>query len=445
MSHTRTRSLLSLAAAFALAACDKSAVDAATDGTSTGTDAVDLRVDFPAPPEGGIQFLTEDFVIPANSERMFCQYLTYDGPTVGMHAQQAYQSEYGHHVTLNGTSISPLDKPDGTVEDCTGNSTDTMADVEPLLIGGDVTGLTLPTGFAAYLESGQRIVLQSHYVNTSDDDILVKDAINLDVLAPDAVETWAAPFAFALDHNPIPVGAVDYELSFDCTWNTSGNLLFLGGHMHEWGSSFAVDDTLATGGEPARVYEVATWDAALRDAPTYNDYAMGEFAVAAGDTFKTTCAWTNDTDHELDFPEEMCAAFGMYYPAQAPFICSPDLRRAGRLRRRRHPRDGQRRHRDGRPHVHQRVDPGVAAVVRVLVVSRQRHRRARPPRPGRRVRLARERGVGRRSHGHPGGPRRRRRQLPRPEARRERRNHGRSDARRRRARARRAAARARLD
>lgn len=47
-------------------------------GDDTATEAVDLRGDFPAPPDGGIQFLTPDMTIDAYTEKLWCFFDTYE-------------------------------------------------------------------------------------------------------------------------------------------------------------------------------------------------------------------------------------------------------------------------------------------------------------------------------------------------------------------------------
>ncbi len=302
--------------AFALfAACS----EPTTDPSSNEPEVVDFVTEFPAAPTGGLEWVTPELIVEPQSDVMFCTFDTYTGPTIGLHAQYGWQSPFGHHVTLNETTMSPLDQPDGATVDCSGASTETMVDVQPIMVGGDVSGITLPDGQAAYLSTGTRIIIQSHYVNTTTDRIRVKDAIQFATIPEADVETWVAPFVYVNTDHPIPAGGT-LSIDFDCTWDTDVNLLFLGGHMHEWGTAYSVDHTPA-GGATSRIYDIPVWDTEYRDAPLYNNYAMGEFPVAAGDTFKTTCSWENDTDDTLAFPEEMCATFGMYYPGKTPWIC----------------------------------------------------------------------------------------------------------------------------
>lgn len=301
----------------------------ATETPDSTDAAVDVRRDFPAPPEGGMQWVSPEYVIPPYSEVQMCSFDTYTGPTVGVSAQWTYQSEGGHHVVLTSTTSSEREFPDGTVFDCTEADDLPMTDLEPLFVGGvigseenDYIGeLVLPDGMASQLKEGTRIVLQSHYINTTDEPILVQDAINAAVVEPDQVETWAAPFVHVITEHPIPAGGV-FDRQFECAWEDDYEVLFLGGHMHEWGQSFYTDMTTADG-KTERIYEVAEWDALMRDAPPYIDFEPGEFSVKAGDSFTTSCTWNNDTSRVLDFPEEMCVTFGMVYPAKVPVVCSP--------------------------------------------------------------------------------------------------------------------------
>jgi hypothetical protein len=292
--------------------------------------AVDKIREFPEAPEGALVWETPVWEIPAYSERQMCVVHTYDGPDIGLHAQYNYQSPFGHHLTVFGTNATERTLAEGHEWDCTSSETLSMADMDPILIGGDIAQdpngvlntFILPDGMAASLQSGQRIVLQSHYVNTTADDILVQDATQIEVIPAEEVETWAAPLVNTITEFSIPANTPDYELKFDCTFEQPYTMLYLGGHLHEWGTRFSVDYT--KGETQERIYEVAEWLPEFRDAPLYESYDNGAFEVAAGDTFTTTCAWNNNEDHALQFPQEMCVTFGMVYPSKVPVICDAE-------------------------------------------------------------------------------------------------------------------------
>lgn len=291
-------------------------------------DAVDLRRAVPAPPEGGLQLVTPDYVIEPYTEIALCWFSTYVGPTAGVHAQWSFQSQYGHHVALDATNTGAYEHADGDVVECTGEDALQVATLVPLLVGG--TGATygpegpegelvLPQGMAVELEQGQRIIVQSHYLNSTDAPILVNDAINLELVDPSEVATWTAPFVHSA--TALSIGEGPQALEFDCAWQGDVDLLFLAGHMHESGTSFETALTRADTGQTESLYRVADWDPAYREAPPVNEYAKGGMRVHAGDAFTTRCAWDNDSGGVLGFPEEMCLTFGMAYPARQPIVC----------------------------------------------------------------------------------------------------------------------------
>lgn len=301
-----------------------------SDSDTAGDGPVDLRMDLPEAPEGGLQFVSPDLVIPAYSDKEFCTFFTYEGETVGMVSQGMYQSEYGHHVTINGTNADPGEYPDGETYDCSSQDSLPMTDLDPLFIGGSAvefnTGehealMELPEGMGVRLPEGQRLILQSHYVNTSADDILVRDAVSLEVKAEDEIETWAAAYIHINSSFSIPPG--EYATAtVECTWEDTYNILFLTAHMHEWGTSFKTE--MIRGDTTETIYDEPAWDPLYRDAPPYNVYDQGEFTVQPGDTFRTTCTWFNDEDKALEFPTEMCATPMMVYPSKVPLVCEAE-------------------------------------------------------------------------------------------------------------------------
>jgi hypothetical protein len=291
---------------------------------------VDLRRELPPPPEGGLQFVTPDYVIPPYTEVQWCWFTEYNGPDTAMSAQWTYQSPGGHHAQILSTNAGPDLYPTGEAFDCTSTDSMPMTDLNPLLVLAELTAedpegpvgqLILPDGLAAELESNTRIVIQSHYVNTTADPILVRDGVNVSLVPLEEVETWAAPWVHLDTDFLLPQG--EHTLEFECVWEDDMNILFLGGHMHEWGTAFSLQANPAEG-PSSELYAVPEWDPVMRDAPPMNRYEEAPLQVRAGDSFTTHCEWNNDTDHEMGFPEEMCVTFGMAYPLKVPIICDPD-------------------------------------------------------------------------------------------------------------------------
>ena len=142
------------------------------------------------------------------------------------------------------------------------------------------------------------------------------------LLLPTRTDAWLNDITFVVPAKQENPGAVAQTISIDCTFEDPVDVLFLAGHLHELGEAFSVDHSRADGSE--RIYEVPDWDPYYRDVPPVNEYQVGEYHVAAGDSFTTTCTWTNPTDREVGFPEEMCATYGMAYPTKVPIICTPE-------------------------------------------------------------------------------------------------------------------------
>jgi hypothetical protein len=306
--------------ALLLGACADAAED---DGI------VDRTVELPAPGPDGAQLLLPEAVVEGYADTQLCTLLTWDGPDVGVTAVTTYQAApFGHHLLLYGTRLDPDAYPDGTTFDCADPAT--MQLVDPLFFTEPweedeelvTTRLELPGALALRLDQGQRFLAQSHYVNSGPDPIRVQDAVNLTLVEADTVETWAAPWGHGTTDMPLPPGA-DTTLELRCAWSSPVNLLSMMGHMHEAGRSFSVDHQ--SGDTTTRLYEVETWTAEYRDTPPVSSWELPGLPVAEGDVFTTTCAFHNDGDETLDYPEEMCASFGIAWPAEQSLLCAADV------------------------------------------------------------------------------------------------------------------------
>lgn len=278
---------------------------------------------FPPPPDGGVQLVTPELEIPAYSERQLCYFGTWDGPDVGLHASEGFQEEGGHHVTLLGTNYTVEEYPDGALVDCTDEEQFDMLRMDPLFIQGSYDpayagGASLPVGMAIELRSGQRWVVQAHYINTTGEALLVRDAMNLALTPADEVETWAATYAHSTLSLSVPPGEAASTV-IDCTFDAPYSLLNVSGHMHEHGTAFRAVHGRA--GVEQVLYEVPSWTPAYRDEAPMTDFGAAPYEIQAGDTLTTTCTWFNGGEVELRFPEEMCATVGVLYPRREALTC----------------------------------------------------------------------------------------------------------------------------
>lgn len=295
---------------------------------SVGTEepaVVDARFDLPDPPSLGLQYVTGEVIVEPYSELQVCHFGTYEGDETAIRSSMTFQSdEYGHHAFLFTTIADEGKYPDGAIIDCSGSNTSTMLEMIPLTmpteaIVGGIAQMHLPEGMGVPLHTGQRWVIQSHYVNATANPVLVQDVVNLETANLEDIEVFASAYAHVDFDFEVPPGQVA-SAEIDCAWDQDVEILAMAGHMHEWGKSYTVD-LVTPDGASERIYDVPDWDPAFRDAPPIFNFAPGEMALLAGDRFKTTCTWENDTDTALVFPAEMCTLSGLVYPAEEPLLC----------------------------------------------------------------------------------------------------------------------------
>lgn len=302
--------------ALLLAACSAPSSD--DTAAATYVDERMTAADYADAPPDALVLTGPDEIVEPGQDVMWCISGTYTGPDIGITELRTYQGEYGHHVQLYGTSLTTLDQPDGMVWDCTSSNDFPMDDLQPIAFTthtnrSDV-GVTIPEGFGVKLKSGQRWVLQSHYVNSGTVPLRFQDVATISGIEPEAVQTWAAPFYVNHSGFDIPPHQASHS-DYDITTTQDLNFLVLLGHEHEWGTQFAFQQVVD--GAATDIYRVETWQAAYRDSAPMNTYAPGEFFLPAGSVLRNSCDWYNDTDEPLDFPAEMCVTAGLVYPFTA--------------------------------------------------------------------------------------------------------------------------------
>lgn len=306
--------ILFLLACDPVPSCDTACGDAADSTIDARLDPADVVPEL----TGGEFWQGPDVLIEPLAEVQYCAFGTYTGPDIGIHSFQSFQASVGHHLILLGTNASTVDYPDGAVVDCT-KTNQMMTTFEPL-INAEPTGagssfIELPEGMAVKLKNGQRWVVQAHYLNTTENRYRVQDVMDIGFMPLEDVTTPAAAFALTRTDLSLPAGEATH-LDFDCAFPTDYTVLYLTGHMHEFGKVFS----FAKDGE--EVYTIDAWETSFRDQPPLKKFADGEFTFPANSVLNTSCDWFNDSDEALEFPAEMCATYGMLYPSLTPVVCS---------------------------------------------------------------------------------------------------------------------------
>lgn len=273
-------------------------------------DPIDNRVKPPMAPGAseGIQFVMPEFVIPAGSEHMLCWVPDWvPSRDYFITRFEGYQGPGGHHVAAF-SSTSPS-KP-GSKFDCT--NLESMVSFSPLILPDPKEQSLLPEGFAVRLPKGSNIILQSHYINTTDQDLLVSDVARFDFFLDEREPVVAS---YLIVHNSeLELAPGVGKASAECELETSYKLLLMFGHMHGSGTHMSVE--LQRRGVRETIYKIDSWHWRLRDLPLIKAFSLSDpFQLKAGDKLYLNCYYNNQTDHAVTFPEEMCVMVAYYYPA----------------------------------------------------------------------------------------------------------------------------------
>ncbi len=300
-------------------------VEAPRDSGAEGDDSVlDLRMDFPLP-ENGVQFVVPDLEIGPYEEKMFCFYDAYEGPVAGVVGMlPMFSKAYGHHLFLKDVNEQD-ENPTGTLIDCTEGETEGMQEsvfiqsVQNDYPQGDGDWLSIIPGFAFRLEENQELKVDVHFINPTDQTLLVNAAINLELVPEEEVNSWIGGFDLNLVSFDIPP-AQETHISFDCALPTGSAVLSIGGHMHENGLAYRVehvrgDTVLRT------VLDLQEWKETFRYSPPMEMFWPWEVMMEEGDVLRTTCSWLNLGESTLSFPDEMCTTFGVATGLRSGLLC----------------------------------------------------------------------------------------------------------------------------
>jgi hypothetical protein len=209
------------------------------------------------------------------------------------------QSKGGHHALM--LSIGEPNMP-GTTRKYTERDQLTSSSVGGIGAEGNVA---IPEGVVFRLHKGSYLAIQSHYLNTTDQDIQGETYIDIKMTPSDPNNTVAGHFAStSLKISLAPKLQTMQDVYCDIAEDVP--ILRMTNHMHYAGVSTFTEYT-----DPAGVTHMLkkddTWNPDWSLTPNYDNYAVSEpLVLPAGSKLHTQCTWNNDTDKQLTFPEEMC-------------------------------------------------------------------------------------------------------------------------------------------
>jgi len=297
-----------------------------------------------APPADGFQLATDAFDVPAATEVQRCYFFTVPAATDASTADIwvghiiATQNPGSHHMNVfRVNTIVDLDGDPGTYVDggeCWISSN--WADW-PLVMndqqstdGDNVVDWTLPTGVAQRFTPGEKLMLQTHYVNATTQQTPGRGKAIVNFYAePDNASLAELGTVFATDQNiKICPGDTDKSFSATCRFATQPvTIIAANGHFHSRGVEFDMSTVDANNNVVAPFYKSTQWADPLfiRDltVPVPVNGGVGYtciYTLAADACCDPTngCCCTFGGHVET---QEHCNAFVYYYPKIADETC----------------------------------------------------------------------------------------------------------------------------
>jgi hypothetical protein len=267
-----------------------------------------------APADGeGIQLSTALRVEPGE-ETIDCRYLALPGEAIEVGRFEHAYTPGSHHMLVYPTDRRPDQVELDRSFECGGRGD--LGQTGVLYGGSEPTGeLPYPDGVAVRLEAGAVLLLESHYLNTSDQPIDAEVRVNLWYPeAPAAIEAGTLFFRdWAIYLPPAPA---EGTASMSCAIPDDVSLFYATSHMHRRGVDFG-SRLLSGDASPRPLHDSDSWAAPL--PAVYSP----PLELAAGDRIEFTCGFKNDRSEPViegasADSDEMCVFIAGYWPRMSP-------------------------------------------------------------------------------------------------------------------------------
>ncbi len=227
---------------------------------------------------------------------------------------EGYQSGVGgHHTILYAVTLQEA----ANTHEC---NEDDMINARYLAgAGPDSPPSLLPPGVVFRMPATTQLMVQTHWINATDQPIDGQSAFNLKVTKPKPEHKLASLLTVGTTMFTLPMGAG--STSAECIVEEGPfNVFTLGGHMHEWGTYAKI--TLDQGSQAGSMLWESEWNEEMQFNPPLNQYPTeAPLVLNAGDKLRIDCEYHNDTGSPLPFPREMCVGFQYAYPMTKQLDC----------------------------------------------------------------------------------------------------------------------------
>ena len=266
-------------------------------------------------PQYGFQIRNEGTTIASGDDVEYCEVVQMPGDSSDTYYINGFDSAMtlgSHHLIV--AAIEPGSQTDenatvGERVECFGPASGFGGDII------DVTGQQLPyhaeafpNGVGRVYHGGQKLVFNYHYFNATEGPLEARAAVNFYTAEESCVEKIAESAGFFfLGINVEDGETASYTAS--CEFSQDVMVTKLTRHTHQWGTDFPVE-YLGGAHDGDEIFS----------SPNYEepDFTFDEpILVKAGEGFRWTCNYDNDSGHDLSFgpnaTDEMCILFSTIY------------------------------------------------------------------------------------------------------------------------------------
>jgi hypothetical protein len=308
--------LLGCVAFATLSACGSGDADtpaekgAPPEGATPGKWVTPLTPEDMPPPREGYTRLEAPVIedVPPGGSVERCQYIRAPFETdLDVLDVGGYQTLGGHHSVV---FASMIEEPVGTSRSCTDTDNQSVGAFLGGPNGDTGDSLPIPKGAGFRVRAGQTIMLNTHFINATENVIDGYTVIDIKFAEVDQSRTIATLF---------PIGGMEFEVPANSLGEFSGGcvvperleLVGMSNHMHDWGAS-EITEVVRANGEVVVLREDSAWSYEMQFNAEWNFWDIEDpFIIEPGDTIRTHCAWENTTNQPLAYPREMC--FGRAY------------------------------------------------------------------------------------------------------------------------------------
>lgn len=263
--------------------------------------------------------------VEVGEEVQLCKFIRMpsDGRELSISRMEHDYTPGSHHFLVFRTELTEMPEGGDVFTPCAegggGAGSSWMSQVRGIVYGAqsEVGEFDFPDGVGMHVSPGELMLVQAHYLNTSNMALDAKMNFHLEFVEAAEVSQEAGVLFFfnpKIHLNPNAQGSA----SLSCPIRSDISLAFAASHMHRRGISFhaETDDIASPAMQEGALYTTTDWE-----EPLPRNFGADGGLIHAGSTITYTCDFANDTANPVVAgasadTNEMCMFVGMYWPRQ---------------------------------------------------------------------------------------------------------------------------------